>query len=165
MENFLSLVVFIAIIVGVVSQSSKKAKKQAQTQARPGQPASAPAQPAPELKPMQVPVPRTEPAEMLPPRPEVRVTPHDHTDMFAGSMHAETTEGVDPHDHGFEQEPDMPSSRSDAELNASFAEAAPAESEEAEAPGLMDWTGSGIVRAVVMQEVLKRPSQCMAERR
>ncbi len=162
MENFLSLVVFIAIIVGVVSQSSKKAKKQAQTQARPGQPASVPAQVTPELKPMQVPVPRTQPAEMLPPRPEVRVTPHDHTDMFAGSMHAETTEGVDPHDHGFEHDVDMPSSHSDAELNASFEQA---DAEEAEAPSLMDWTGSGIVRAVVMQEVLKRPSQRMAERR
>ena len=87
--------------------------------------------------------------------PSVHVSPHDHSGMYAGSMGDLDHEGFDPHDHGFSAEVDTPSMHSDRELNASFNMQ---EDEEEEAAPFLDWSGSSVARAFVMQEVLKRPA-------
>ncbi|MBQ6173840.1 MAG: hypothetical protein IJK28_04390 [Clostridia bacterium] len=95
---------------------------------------------------------------ILPPRP-IAPSLHDHSEMFEGSLHADDgTEGSDPHDHGFDHEVDMPSMHSEEEINASLREQP---GKKAPAPGkpLLDWAPNSIVRAFVMQEVLKRPGQ------
>ncbi len=78
--------------------------------------------------------------------PRVHVTPH-LPEMFAGSMNAETGEGEDPC-HEEQLSPDVP----------------PLAPVMTERPGLaLSFSGSEMVRAVIMQEVLTRP--CNRRRR
>ena len=83
----------------------------------------------------------SEPAPRL--QPTVYVTPRDDS-IYQGSLNAETGEGFDPcHDEDLER------------LNA--AEAAPAVQPVSDVPVLpFGWTGSDIVRGVVISEILKR---------
>lgn len=78
--------------------------------------------------------------------PRVHVTPH-LPDMFAGSMNAATGEGEDPcHEE---------------QLSSGAAQTMPVMTER---PGLaLNFSGSEMVRAVIMQEVLTRP--CNRRRR
>ncbi len=78
--------------------------------------------------------------------PRVHVTPH-LPEMFAGSMDAKTGEGEDPC-HEEQLSPDVP----------------PLAPVMTERPGLaLNFSGSEMVRAVIMQEVLTRP--CNRRRR
>ena len=76
-------------------------------------------------------------------QPTISVTPRDDS-VYQGSLNAETGEGYDPcHDDDLER------------LNA--AEAAPAAQPVSDTPALpFGWTGSDIVRGVVISEILKR---------
>ena len=89
--------------------------------------------------------------------PTVHVTPHDHSGMFEGSLHADDSgEGRDPHDHGFETEIDTPSMHSEEAINASFGQI----SDSDPIPGLkLAFDGDSVTRALVMQEVLRRPCE------
>ena len=76
-------------------------------------------------------------------QPTISVTPRDDS-VYQGSLNAVTGEGFDPcHDQDLER------------LNA--VEAAPAAQPVSDAPALpFGWTGSDIVRGVVISEILKR---------
>ena len=76
-------------------------------------------------------------------QPTISVTPQDDS-VYQGSLNAVTGEGFDPcHDEDLER------------LNA--VEAAPAAQPVSDAPALpFGWTGSDIVRGVVISEILKR---------
>ena len=76
-------------------------------------------------------------------QPTVGLGRHDDS-LYRGSLNAETGEGFDPcHDEDLER------------LNA--VEAAPAVQPVSDVPALpFGWTGSDIVRGVVMSEILKR---------
>ena len=87
----------------------------------------------------------------------MRVTPHDHSDMFAGSMGENHVEGYDPHDHGMAPV-SVPSMHSDQELNASLAERDNNEAVPASAV-LPPLKGEEMVKAFVLQEILKRPGR------
>jgi hypothetical protein len=85
----------------------------------------------------------------------VAPTMHDHSDMYAGSMGDVEDEGFDPHDHGFEAAPNMPSMHSEAEINASLTDVA---EEEEEGGFSLRLDGDSLMQAFVLQEVLKRPA-------
>ena len=87
--------------------------------------------------------------------PAVTPTMHDHSDMYAGSMGDVEDEGFDPHDHGFEAAPNMPSMHSEAEINASLTDVA---EEEEEGGFSLRLDGDSLMQAFVLQEVLKRPA-------
>ena len=151
MEEIIPLLILLFIagpVVAALGNAKNKQQQQQQQKQRQQRPArQAPAKPA-------------APASVLPPRSETRLRPtlaptlHDHSGMFEGSLHADGTEGVDPHDHGFDHEVDMPSDHSEEALNASLtAEGA----RPAAAPGLrLDFSPKNIASAFVLQEVLKR---------
>lgn len=98
-------------------------------------------------------------AALIQPRVQttVHATEHDHTGMFEGSMHAQETEGEDPCHDDMPMGAELPSKYSDRIINQSLAEEA--QVENAAQPAMsMDWSdGEGLVKAFVMQEILKRP--------
>ena len=149
MDEFgpLLIVILIWVFVGLPAAMAKKVKEQ-KTAAR----LSRSVRPRPDAGTDEVPVQESarpgnqsgsfpEPAPRL--RPTVYITPHDDS-IYQGSLNAETGEGFDPcHDEDLEG------------LNA--AEAAPAIQPVSEEPALpFGWTGSDIVRGVVISEILKR---------
>ena len=161
------IIVIIAIVVNTINKAKKQKKKEqsaAKTDApaRQRMPASQVQQP--KAKPEKPVLPPEKPAADA--APTVRVTPHDHSNMFAGSMNAETGEGIDPHDHGFEAEADMPSMHSDAELNASIARHAAGRKAPEPAPvsPVPVLSSSSITQAFVLQEILKKPEARERER-
>ena len=76
------------------------------------------------------------------PRVETRVRVSPHMEDYEGSLHAESTEGIDPcHEEQLSERP--------------APQLAPM---PVEAPGIrLDWTGENMVKAFIMQEVLQRP--------
>ncbi len=133
------IILFIWIFIGLplakLNQAAKK--QQAAKHARPAGKASRPAAAGP-AEP-------AEPAEPSAPRvlePSIRFSEHDDS-VYRGSLNAVTGEGYDPcHEEQL-------SSLSSAET------AVP--SEPAPVPGLqLSWTGSDVVRGIVMSEILKR---------
>ena len=149
MDEFgpLLIVILIWVFVGLPAAVAKKAKEQktaarlsrsvrstpdARTGSAPGS-GSAGLESQPETF--------SEPSPRL--RPTVYITPHDDS-IYQGSLNAETGEGFDPcHNEDLER------------LNA--VEAAPAVQPVSDVPALpFGWTGSDIVRGVVMSEILKR---------
>ncbi len=149
MDEFgpLLIVILIWVFVGLPAAVAKKAKEQ-KTAARlsrsvrstlDARTGSAPVSGSAGLE--SQPETFSEPAPRL--RPTVYITPHDDS-IYQGSLNAETGEGFDPcHNEDLER------------LNA--AEAAPAVKPVSEVPALpFGWTGSDIVRGVVISEILKR---------
>ena len=135
------------LLIGMLSKAGK-VKQQASRntgadqppQPRKGQKAGQPKgaeQPAPAAK---MPEPLYDRPTVM--QPTISVTEHDDS-IYQGSMYAETGEGYDPcHDEQM------------APLNA--VEAAVPAAETAQ-PGLqLGWTGSDVVRGLVMSEILKR---------
>ena len=149
MDEFGPLLILILawIFVGLPAAVVKKAKEQKTAEklsrgARPrpdirtgGKPVPVSAEPAAQPKAFSESAPRLQPT--------VSVTPHDDS-IYRGSLNAETGEGYDPcHDEDLER------------LNA--AEAVPAVQPVSDVPALpFGWTGSDIVRGVVISEILKR---------
>lgn len=146
------------IIIGIASSSSKK--KKASTARFPLEEtpddsdlaSTAPAQPVkaqPKVSParaLRTPPPAVKsPHRVMEPTVHVHETPHCQTHDAPGSLGEGSTEGRDPcHE---EQLADM--------RQAQFSYAATAET-----PGLaLEWSGDNMVKAVIMQEVLTRPSQ------
>ena len=140
-------VILIWVFVGLPAAVAKKAKEQ-KTAAR----LSRSIRSTPDARTGSAPAPGSaglekqpgtfsEPAPRL--RPTISVTPHDDS-LYRGSLNAETGEGFDPcHDEDLER------------LNA--VEAVPAVQPVSEVPALpFGWTGSDIVRGVVISEILKR---------
>ena len=127
------------LLIGLpLSKLNKKAKPNATRpapktqQARPDKTctdAPQPAQPA-------------EPARPTVLQPSITFTEHDDS-VYQGSLNATTGEGYDPcHDEQL-----APLTRAEAAVPAA----------EAAAPGLqLSWTGSEVVRGIVMSEILKR---------
>ena len=165
MDLFWVLIV-VGLIVRAVGNSRKKqeqqqAKKQRQTMEEIfGQDAVKPdGVQRPEPKPAPKPTPAPRPAEMLPPlqqepaREAIAPRAHVHTapacpvDDNAGSLHYQSTEGVDPcHE---EQLPSMHAPRPE-----------PITPNVTEKPGLtLEWNGENMVKAFIMQEVLTRPCE------
>ena len=149
MDEFgpLLIVILIWVFVGLPAAMAKKVKEQ-----KTAEKLSRGARPRPDIRTggKSVPVsaePVTQPEAFSEPtprlRPTVSVTPHDDS-IYRGSLNAETGEGFDPcHDEDLER------------LNA--AEAAPAVQPVSDVPALpFGWTGSDIVRGVVISEILKR---------
>ena len=149
MDEFgpLLIVILIWVFVGLPAAVAKKAKEQ-KTAAR----LSRSVRSTPDARTGSAPAPGSaglekqpgtfsEPAPRL--RPTISVTPHDDS-LYRGSLNAETGEGFDPcHDEDLER------------LNA--VEAVPAVQPVSEVPALpFGWTGSDIVRGVVISEILKR---------
>ena len=149
MDEFgpLLIVILIWVFVGLPAAMAKKVKEQKTAEklsrgARPrpdirtgGKPFPASAEPAAQPEAFSEPTPRLQPT--------VYVTPRDDS-IYQGSLNAETGEGFDPcHDEDLER------------LNA--VEAAPAVQPVSDVPALpFGWTGSDIVRGVVISEILKR---------
>lgn len=149
MDEFgpLLIVILIWVFVGLPAAMAKKAKEQ-----KTAEKLSRGARPRPDIRTggKSVPVSAelvTQPEAFSEPtprlRPTVSVTPRDDS-IYQGSLNAETGEGFDPcHDEDLER------------LNA--AEAAPAVQPVSDVPALpFGWTGSDIVRGVVISEILKR---------
>lgn len=149
MDEFgpLLIVILIWVFIGLPAAMAKKVKEQ-----KTAEKLSRGARPRPDIRTggKSVPVsaePVTQPEAFSEPtprlRPTVSVTPHDDS-VYQGSLNAETGEGFDPcHDEDLER------------LNA--AEAAPAVQPVSDVPALpFGWTGSDIVRGVVISEILKR---------
>ena len=156
MDLFWVLIV-VGLIVRAVGNSRKKkeqqqAKRQRQTMEEIfGQDA---AKPAGVQRTESKPVPR--PAEMLPPlrqepaREAIAPRVHVHTapacpvDDNVGSLHYQSTEGVDPcHEEQLSGRPAL--------------QLAPM---PVETPGIrLEWTGENMVKAFIMQEVLTRPCE------
>ena len=149
MDEFgpLLIVILIWVFVGLPAAVAKRAKEQ-KTAAR----LSRSVRSTPDARTGSAPAPGSaglekqpgtfsEPAPRL--RPTISVTPHDDS-LYRGSLNAETGEGFDPcHDEDLER------------LNA--LEAVPAVQPVSEVPALpFGWTGSDIVRGVVISEILKR---------
>ena len=165
-EFFAQLLIVGLILWGVIaSEQKKKRRQQANQKPADGAPRGQQAAKAPQRR--QNAQAAGTPRAVLPPRPvqtvrqAIQPTLHDHSGMFAGSLQADDgTEGSDPHDHGFDHEVDMPSDHSEEVLNASLAEGAGAEKprREPQPKPLLDWAPDSLVRAVVMQEILRRPS-------
>ncbi len=149
MDEFgpLLILILIWIFVGLPAAMAKKVKEQKTAEKlsrsarqRPGTGASRSPVPV-SAGPEQQPGTFSEPTPRL--QPTVYVTPRDDS-VYQGSLNAETGEGFDPcHDEDLER------------LNA--AEAAPAVQPVSDVPALpFGWTGSDIVRGVVISEILKR---------
>ena len=149
MDEFgpLLIVILIWVFVGLPAAMAKKVKEQ-----KTAEKLSRGARPRPDIRtggksvpvsaePVTQPEAFSEPAPRL--QPTVYVTPRDDS-VYQGSLNAETGEGFDPcHDEDLER------------LNA--VEAAPAVQPVSDVPALpFGWTGSDIVRGVVMSEILKR---------
>ena len=143
MASFSPLLVLalIWLLIGVpLSKLSKAAKKSTrtggqQTTRRTGEPAGTPRTTA-------MPQPQPEPFRPGVLQPTVSVTEHDDS-IYMGSLNAVTGEGYDP----CHNEQLAPLSAAESELPAA----------EAAAPGLqLNWTGSEIVRGLVISEILKR---------
>ena len=141
-----SPIIFLLIIwlcIGVplsrTSQAKKRNNADKQFFSRPSGPAAIPEQEAP--KP--APVPEAPPARETRLEPTVSVTAHDDS-VYAGSMNAVTGEGIDPcHDEDL------------AGLNS--VEAVPPVRPAGDIPSLpFGWTGSDIVRGIVVSEILNR---------
>ena len=155
MEEFWGVLVVIIAVFSVISKAAKKGQTTAgkpnpapaQTQPRPAAPA--PPQPAVRQERPEIAQTQRKPMEST-----LRITPHDHRGMFDGSLQAdeESPEGRDPHDHGFEEEAQMPSMTSDQAINASLTE----ESVEPARPAGLNLTPDSIRQAFVLQEILKR---------
>ena len=164
MDGLFSIIWVAIMVVAIVNSVNKKGKKapkrtssspfnmpsieqledlltqQMGTSAPAAQPKPAPAKPA-QVKP---PRPVTQPA-VATPQVHTHLAPDCDIDAPSGSMDFISTEGVDPcHDE------DLPSR---AAPRPSFPVAQ-------EQPGLaLEWTGDALVRSVIMQEILTRPSQ------
>ena len=149
MDEFgpLLIVILIWVFVGLPAAMAKKVKEQ-----KTAEKLSRGARPRPDIRtggksvpvsaePVTQPEAFSEPAPRL--QPTVYVTPRDDS-VYQGSLNAETGEGFDPcHDEDLER------------LNA--VEAAPAVQPVSDVPALpFGWTGSDIVRGVVISEILKR---------
>ena len=135
------ILVILWLLIGLpLSKLGQAAKKQ--------QAAKNAAQKAPQARPKDAPAKTAGPDEPAVPaehrvlQPSITFTRHDDS-VYQGSMNAVTGEGYDPcHDEQL------------APLTA--VEAAPPAAETT-APGLrLSWTGSDVVRGLVMSEVLKR---------
>ncbi|MGN0747045.1 MAG: hypothetical protein ACI4ML_10255 [Aristaeellaceae bacterium] len=164
MDLFWVLIV-VGLIVRAVGNSRKKKEQlakqqhQAMKEAFDQQAAKPSGAQRTEQKPAPKPAPVARPAEMLPPlrqepaREAIAPRVHVHTapacpvDDDTGSLHYQSTEGVDPcHE---EQLPSMHAPRPE-----------PVEPRVTEKPGLtLEWTGDSMVKAFIMQEVLTRPCE------
>lgn len=146
---------FILLIIYLIAKGSQSAGKQQknrnpQKAPQPKDSRKVPAKPEP--SPVKEPAAAEAEQRVLPEEPRerarvsVKVSAHHHEDMYVGSMNAAETQGnPDAYDQ-------MPSEHS-AELFVENEEEQPEETE-----GLkLDFTGSSLVNAVIMQEVLKRP--------
>lgn len=141
MDSFspLLLLLLVWLLVGLpVSKLSKALKKSVSQAGKQGTPKGVPQGSAPRSEP----VPEAEPARFTVMQPSVSLTGHDDS-IYRGSLNAVTGEGYDPcHEEQL------------APLTA--AEELPA-AEQPASPGLqLNWTGSEIVRGLVISEVLKR---------
>lgn len=130
--------IFIGLPLAKLNQAAKK--QQAAKHARPAGKASRPAAAGPAGQAGQA-----EPAESSEPRvlePSIRFSEHDDS-VYRGSLNAVTGEGYDPcHDEQL------------APLTSAETVTPPAEET---VPGLqLSWTGSDVVRGLVMSEVLNR---------
>ena len=136
------IVAILWLVIGLpLSKISQQAKKNAaknatqnKAQSNAQQPAAEPAKPAAPARESLARESRL--------TPSISVTEHDDS-VYQCSMYAETGEGYDPcHDEQL-----APLTRAEAAVPAA----------EAAAPGLqLSWTGSEVVRGIVMSEILKR---------
>lgn len=142
------VVALIWLLIGLpLSKLSKKAQQNAK-QASPN-----PARPAPKMQqarpdkaqeasPLSQPAPAADFARPTVMQPTITVNEHDDS-VYQGSMFAETGEGYDPcHDEQL-----APLTMAETAVPA----------DEAAVPGLqLSWTGSDVVRGLVMSEILNR---------
>jgi hypothetical protein len=145
MDEFapLLIILLIWVFVGLPSAMAKKVREQktasklSGTRSNPGAGKGSDPAPVPEK---QTEGPRESFRRM---QPTISVTPRDDS-VYQGSLNAVTGEGFDPcHDEDLER------------LNA--VEAAPPAQPVSDAPALpFGWTGSDIVRGVVISEILKK---------
>ena len=152
MDDFLGVVLVIIAIISAISKNASK-KKKAREESRQIQAA------VPKMKAMPKDAPKAAPVAeetMLPPeapaaptvrqeiapRVEARVRVSPHMEEYEGSLHAESTEGVD----------------SCHEVQLSGRPAIQLAPMPVEPPGIrLEWTGENMVKAFIMQEVLQRP--------
>ena len=156
------LIIVLAILVSVLKKSARKRASEETAQARRVREEARPAQTA--KKPVSKPAAaqstsmQGEAPGNARPRVQttVKVTAHDHSGMFDGSMGGNVYEGADPC-HDDRPAARMPSQYSDRIINRSLEE----DDDEPVRNGLdLDWDdGKSLVKAFVMQEVLKRPSE------
>lgn len=147
MDDLIAILAVVAALIGLVAKSSKKNAKGQPARAKAQSAAGSAAPPAMQGELPHMPAPHVH--EL---KPQVVVTPHT-PDIFSGSMNASTGEGFDPcHEEELtpQREPCMVAPR-------------PAPPQPAPAPLSLSWTGDEMVKAVVMQEILRRP--CERQRR
>ena len=154
MDDLIAILAVVAALIGLVAKSSKKNAKGQPARAKAQSAAGSAASPAPAAAPpaMQGELPHMPAPHVHELKPQVAVTPHT-PDIFSGSMNASTGEGFDPcHEAELtpQSEPCMASPR-------------PVPPQVSPAPLQLSWTGNDMVKAVVMQEILRRP--CDRQRR
>lgn len=147
MDDLFGVIVVIFGIIAAIAKNAEK-KKKAQERTRQIQTAVPRVQAKPQAKPKAESIlPPEAPAapavrQEIAPRVETRVRVSSHLEDYQGSLHAESTEGVDPcHEEQLELRP--------------APQMAPVWTEQ---PGIsLEWTGENMVKAFIMQEVLTRP--------
>ena len=134
------MVVILWVIIGIPISLAKRAAAQQKSAARRTAPQQAPAEPQP--APEEIPA-----GSMATLAPSIALTGHDDS-IYRGSLNAVTGEGYDPcHD---EQMAEL----AQAALDEPVPAPAPAH------PGIrLEWTGSDVVRGIVMSEILNRKTK------
>ena len=139
LESFFPLIALFLVYTAIaaMSKTAKKVSDNRKSYSASRSAAPAETEPAEGTAPEAAAAPRIR--EM---QPTIRVSEHDDS-VYTGSMNAVTGEGYDPcHDEQL-----APLTRAEAAVPAA----------EAAAPGLqLSWTGSEVVRGIVMSEILKR---------
>ena len=134
------MLLFIWLIIGLPLTVAKKAAEQQKKNA----PQKAQKKPETE-QPRKVPAKKPDPAERLTTlTPSISVTGHDDS-VYRGSLNAVTGEGYDPcHDEQM------------AGLDRAKQSSPPPRAAQPQAGLPFGWTGSDMVRGIVMSEILKR---------
>ena len=143
MDSFspLLLLLLVWLLVGLpVSKLSKALKKSVSQAGKQGTPKGVPQGSAPRSEP----VPEAEPARFTVMQPSVSLTGHDDS-IYRGSLNAVTGEGYDP-GHEEQRSPLAEARETLPEFSA----------QEAPASLPFGWTGSDMVRGIVMSEILKK---------
>ena len=155
MESIFALFLLIFIISSIVNKSKNSKEQVTKTRAAShGRPAGLAKNKVVEAAaPTPAPAPAPAAAQAAPMAPRVSVTPHDHSNMYAGSL------GHDGYEGNADAFESMPSTHSEELFQEHAIDTAHTGSEESVEPSgiQLSFSPGNIAQAFILQEVLKRP--------
>ena len=161
MDDFLSLLVIVFTIIGMVSKNKKKKEQQAEAQKAFREMPPVPAPQAVKQQPAAAPE-----ATMLPPRPEHNPTKQLEAMIAQVLLDAKTNDGARQTDHSAHVSCEGHDPCHEEQLqplvrpaHAAVQESTLPSTEEETGSLELNFTGDELVRAFVMQEILTRPCQ------